>query len=173
MRSRKTFFAAIATVFSSLISGCETGEISRFEHPPSESFYEEMNYYSPELDEYKDQGVLFVISIKQLTYNEFSIWLGLYAADLPNLAMQINRIRITGDEWEESHQINREIEFSEAGDTALLTDAVRIGVSGDSFTLLKNSPSIIIEVVYSTGTEDREMRFLIERRVEKHIAFPT
>ncbi|MFJ5539867.1 hypothetical protein [Vreelandella titanicae] len=174
MNLKKRFIASIIAILSPLISGCETAEIARFEHQPSDAFYENMNFDIPALDEFKDNGILFTISVKQATYEDYYVWLGLYAASSRSTPIKIIYARLIGNEWQKDHFINKEIDLTERSrDGELLTDEVLVEVNGDFFNLFKNSPNITIEVVYSIDGKEKTMQFFIERRIENHTVYPT
>ena len=174
MNLRERFIASIIAILSPLISGCETAEIARFYHQPSDIFYENMNFDIPALDKFKDNRILFTISVKQATYENYYVWLGLYATSSRSTPIKIIHATLIGNEWKKDYFINTEIDLTErSGDEELLTGEALIEVNGDFFNLFKNSPNITLEVAYSIDGEEKTMQFFIERRIEKYTVYPT
>ncbi|MCL7930671.1 hypothetical protein [Halomonas llamarensis] len=175
MNLKKRCISSIIAIFSPLISGCEAAEIARFYHHPSDAFYENMNFDAPALDEFKDNGVLFVVSVKQATYEDYYVWLGLYATASQSTPIKIIHATLIGNEWQKDYFINKQIIFKERSrDGRLLTDEILVEVGGDFFNLFKKSQNITMEVAYSIDGQEKKKQLVIERRIEKHyIAWPT
>jgi hypothetical protein len=167
--------AGFFSIIMSFLNGCKTAEIVHYEHRPSKNFYNELNFDSHELEEYKDGGVLFTISVKQASFEEYWAWLALYAEEVPNMPIYVLEAKFLGDGWEESYQVDSEVLLSEEfADSGLVTEGVLLRkISGELLKRFEKASAITLEVIYSMDGEEKVMNFLLERRVERQTVFPT
>ncbi|MCE8032169.1 hypothetical protein EKK97_09600 [Billgrantia tianxiuensis] len=163
------------SIFMNFLTGCKAAEIVHYEHRPSMSFYSELNFDLQELDGYKDREILFTISVKQASFEEYWAWLGLYAKEAPDIPVYVLGANFIGDGWKESYQVDSEVLFGEeATDSGLVTKGVLLyKIKGELLKRFEKESAITLEVIYSMDGEEKVMNFLLERRVERQTVFPT
>ena len=175
MNMRFLFMAGFFSIIMSSLTGCKTAEIVHYEHRPSKDFYDELNFDSHELEEYKDGEVLFTISVQQASFEEYWAWLGLYAEEVPDIPIYVLGANFLGDGWEENYQVDSEALLrEEVAGSGLVTEGVLLHkINGELLKRFEKASAITLEVIYSIYGEEKVMHFLLERRVERQTVFPT
>ena len=162
-----------------IISGCQMSESTRYIHEPSNIFYENFDITKLELTPFIDDKIMFAVSIKEAGFDEYWIWLGLYTKK-KSASVAIKTVSIIGNGLKKDIIINKELAIDEPtkrdGKTYdLQASGIKlIEISAEDLThFVDEDDKLTIEVDYTLENDIKEMKFIIQKRVEKRIIYPT
>lgn len=170
---------AIAIATTVIITGCQMSESIRYIHQPSNIFYENFDIARSELIPFTDDEIMFATSIKEAGFDEYWIWLGFYTKKR-TASVFVKEVSITGNGLNKDITINKKLSINEPTERDsqvfdLRTNGIKlIEISAeDLMKFVDKNNEMTIEVVYVLENEVKEMTFIIEKKVEKRIIYPT
>ena len=168
---------AIAILFS--IAGCQTAESIRYIHEPSSVFYEDLNMNHKEIKPFIDEGILIASSIVEADFEVYWIWLGFYTEKQTD-SIKILKAKLVGNGLEKIIIIDEEflIDENEKRDSQvfdLRTNGIKLIEINeeDLMKFVDKNNKMSIEVFYIIENDIEKMTFIIEKKVEKRIIYPT
>ncbi len=175
MRLRVFICALVVSVSTIFSSGCQVDELIFYEHEPSKIFYEKLEIDAPELKPYITDGILLVVSLKAMNYNEYIVWLGLYSSGI-NKQVSVNKAIIGGDNWNLETSFDERIILDEGFDRAkYYQNSIKL-FQIENHVLeqaYKNGSEIRLKVYYEINNEEFRNDYKLVRRVEKYVVYPT
>lgn len=173
----KILFLAILT--SVTISGCGVSESIRYEHKPSQDFYEDFNFDEYSAKYFKDKGVLFAVSIRGYSYDKYIIWLSFYTKN-KNEKIFIKDAKIVGNNLEKNIEFNEELKINSITErdskvySVYNTDIKLIDIDEDELVkFFDRNDEMRISVRYIIENVVREKVFIINRKIDKEVNLPT
>src|SRR5690606_4327993 len=156
---------------------CQTVELIRYEHDPSETFYKGLNTKNSVLEPFFVDEALFVVDVKSAK-DEYFIWLGIFS-EVTNKKVKLTKAVISGN------GLSRESTFDSIIDLASPTKKVGLFQnSRDTFKLftidgewLKEASArdgkLRVQVFFTIDSSEGLVEFELERRIERHNVLPT
>ncbi len=160
-----------------LLTACEFSERTFYEHEPSKAFFRTNDIENPDLAEFIDDGIVFVIDVKGIRRREdYVVWLGLYSRS-EGARVSFRRAEIRGNGWQQAALVNEEVAIEEnsRGEGlyrgVLKLFEIRADVLEKVFD--GGAEHLSLKVFYSSQQGYAFKEFRLIRRVETHPLFPT
>ena len=170
-------FIAIATLIS--LIGCQTAESIRYIHEPSSVFYEDLNINHKEIEPFIDDGILIVSSIVEADFGLYWIWLGVYTEKRTD-SIEIKKVDLIGNGLKKEIVINKQFLISETEQRDsqiynLRTNGVKLlEINAEDLSrFINEKDTMLLKVTYVLEDQIKEMTFIIEKKVEKRLVYPT
>ncbi|MEX2961518.1 hypothetical protein [Microbulbifer sp. TYP-18] len=175
MQVRFTDVAGFLLVCVFILSSCRSSEIVFYEHDPSITFYESLNFSAENLLPFRENDVLFVVALKEVSREDYLVWLGLYTQS-PGKAVVVHEAAISGDSWKKQGDISRKLVLdNKVENSDLMKTSVQLfDVRSDLLQkVLSSEADLTLDVSYSINDIPGVMHFKLVRRTEKHPVFST
>lgn len=164
---------------SVITASCQTSESISFLHEQSISFYGDFNIHHKNLTPFIDDGLLFVIDIKEVDFSVYWIWLGFYTTE-NSKSVFIEKITLIGNGLEKNILINKNLMLNkrvkrDGTDFNLLTtniDPIKTN-KNELLSFIDKSDKFKIEITYELDGKMKNKEFTILKKVEKRIVYPT
>lgn len=157
---------------STLLACSKVDKVS-YEHIPSSAFYQSFNYRDIALSPYKKGDVLLVLDLKQATFSESIIWLGVYTQK-PNQTLHIIHVTLHDEHQNINRSLNNSITLNQpVQDTSLFKASVRLlNVSNDRLKAAEQG-TLTVTVQYLLDGKPEKVEFIITQRTESMYVFST
>lgn len=155
-------------------ASCKDAEVMKYEHAPSLAFYKKFDFGSSELAPFKEDGLLFVVDVKQATYEEYFLWLEVYSKT-PGRALHLKTVDLVGTGWNKQLVMNQEVRVEDAhAKSGLLKKTIKLGaLKGEDLGFMRGSDKIIMTITFMVDGKEGQKSFVFQKKVEHHAVFPT
>ncbi|MFL1407030.1 hypothetical protein ACJO2E_16950 [Marinobacter sp. M1N3S26] len=160
---------ALCGAIAFFLTGCQSSKVVVFEHDPSEVFYETRNFDANELSYFKDDGVLFVVDVKEAKPGEYWVWLGLYSED-PGASVELVQATLSEGGFSISNNFDVSVDLTESK-VDLYSNSVKLFVI--NLDDVKNLEGVDVELIYRLSGDQGTLNFRLDKKVESHTVFPT
>ena len=169
----------MAIVASTAITGCGVSESIRYEHRPSEIFYKDLDINNSVLNPFVDSGILITLYIMGVNHDVYDIGVEFYTKD-PTKKIYISNVYIFGNSLSKKIEIkkmfilNNKVKGSEKiyeSRNNLLRFTNIDGKNLERF--FDGSNQMHVEVTYIIENKTKKMSFVINKKTEKRVIFPT
>lgn len=169
----------ISILASTAITGCGVSESIRYQHQPSEYFYKDLNIDNPKLKPFIDNNVLMVCYIQDSNHDIYDIGIGFYTEKRLK-KIYIKRLYFIGNNLNYSIDVDKNFLINEnvsnRKNNNILFKNLLLLENIDEKNLVKffnENNQMRVEVVYTIEGKNKKMSFIIERKIEKRVIFPT
>lgn len=174
----KLIFGVVLILMAILgLSACKTAKIVKYQHEQSAEFYENFDFESEALDDFKADGVLLVVDINKMTHENYVVWLGLYS-DHTGDSINIERAVVSGDGWDRAQEFNRELVLDTRvpdHDLFQFDQGLKLfEVNADDLqAVVSSGGELSLSIFYDVGSGVESKTFIIKQDIEKQTVFPT
>lgn len=169
----------IAIIASMAISSCGIAESIRYKHKPSEIFYEDFDISRQELKPFINDEVLLAISVRDIHFDEYVTWLAFYTKK-PSATIFIESVNLVGNGINQEIKIKQEYvldenETSDSKSYDIRTNFLKLIdiQEKDMVKFFDEDNQMRIETTYLLNNKIKKMSFIIDRKIEKMVIFPT
>lgn len=172
---RKCFLLLIFIFF---IQGCQKIKREEFYHEESRYFYKSNDFYMASLESFKIEGVLLVVDVKKVSFDDYIVWIGSYSDEMNNKGFRIKRVIF----YSGGVKINALFEEDVNINSEALTKGLYksnsplkvIEINAKSLNELSGDNGVFtISVLCETENESKVVSFLIKRNIVEEYVFPT